>query len=59
MYNHIANCSYKDGFDYILIFNDDAIILTYNWTTIMINSLEHNSLINNFGSTGFIPYDQV
>lgn len=59
MYNYIADYSYKDGFDYLLTFNDDAIILTYNWTKKMIESLKNNKMISNLGSTGFIPINLV
>lgn len=54
MYNALTRVAYKDGSDYYITLNDDAILITRNWTTMMINTLYKNQFLSNFGTTGFI-----
>lgn len=54
MYNIIAKKAYEDGADYYITLNDDAILKTENWTSIMVNSVHNNPLLPEFGTTGFV-----
>lgn len=53
MYNIIAKKAYYDGANYFINMNDDIILRTKKWSTIMIKSLYNNPLLSDFGTTGF------
>lgn len=54
MYNIIAKLAYNFGANYFITLNDDSVILTKNWTSTMIHLLHSNSLLSDFGTTGFV-----
>jgi hypothetical protein len=44
--------AYAEGFDYFYQVNDDTIIQTPNWAPKLIQSLQNNPFVPNFGVTG-------
>lgn len=54
MYNILAKKAYDDGSDYFITLNDDTILQTKNWTSAMVNILQNNPILSDFGTTGFV-----
>lgn len=59
MYNILARKAYDEGADYFITLNDDAIINTRKWTSIMVNTLHSNPIISGFGTTGFVSVNKT
>lgn len=59
MYNILAQKAYKDGSDYFITLNDDAILQTKNWTSAMVNLLHNNPILSDFGGTGFVGINNL
>lgn len=59
MYNILARVAYNNGADYFITLNDDIIIKASNWTSKMIQLINNNKLLSNFGTTGFVGINNM